>query len=284
MTGNQALAAAIQTLRAAGIADPAGDARRLLAYAMTVAPDRLTLHLADPLAPDTLVQFDALLTRRIARQPVSQIVGTRLFWGRAFRVTPAVLDPRPETECLIAAALREPWTSVLDLGTGSGCILLTLLLEAGRETTGLGVDLSPDALLIADQNRATHHLGNRAALAQGSWFTPVSRIFDLIVSNPPYIAADEIDALAPEVRDWEPRMALTPGGDGLDAYRAIAAGAPAHLAQGGRLIVEIGPAQGAAVTRVFTDAGFAHVTLEPDLDGRDRVLVARQPAQFHHDR
>lgn len=286
MTGTQALVAALQRLRAAGIDDPAGDARRLLAHAMGLAADRLTLHLGGRLDPGALARFDAALTRRIARQPVSQIVGTRLFWGRPFRVTPAVLDPRPETECLIAAALREPYAKVLDLGTGSGCILLTLLLEASAgatgPATGLGVDLSPDALLVADQNRAAHHLGTRATLAQGNWFAPVAGAFDLIVSNPPYIAADEMAALSPEVRDWEPHLALTPRGDGLGAYRAIAAGAPSHLTPDGRLIVEIGPTQGAAVTRIFTDAGFAHVTLDKDLDGRDRVLVARRQAQIHH--
>ena len=279
MTGTGALGAAIARLRVAGISDASGDARRLLAHALAIAPDRLTLHLTERLSPDSQHRFEAALIRRLARQPVSQIVGTRLFWGRAFTVTPAVLDPRPETECLIAEALRAPFVRVLDLGTGSGCILLTLLAERRGKASGLGVDLSSDALAIARQNRLALQCDDCADLQQGSWYAPVNQRFDLIVSNPPYVAADEMAGLAPEVRDWEPRLALTPEGDGLDAYRAISAGAQAHLAEGGRVIVEIGPTQAAAVAQMFHAAGFSDVVVGPDLDGRDRVLVARRQDQ-----
>jgi release factor glutamine methyltransferase len=268
------LRAAIPALRAAGIEDAARDARRLLAHAMGIPPDRLTLHLRDDLTPEQAAAFAAALTARTARQPVSQITGTRAFWGRDFRVTRDTLDPRPDTEALVAEALTAPYARVLDLGTGTGCILLTLLAER-PQSMGLGVDISPEALAVATENARLLRLEAQVQLRASDWFSEVSGSFDLIVSNPPYIAADEMPDLAPEVRDWEPHLALTPGGDGLEPYRIIAAHAPAHLAPGGRLMVEIGPTQGAAVSGYFRDAGLQAVRILPDLDGRDRVVVAR---------
>lgn len=280
MTPAALLPPAIRRLAAAGVPDPARDARRLLAHALGIAPDRLTLHLHDPLLAAAATRFEAALAARAARQPVSQITGQRAFWGRMFRVTPDVLDPRPETEVLVAAALSAPFTRVLDLGTGSGAILLSLLAER-PQATGLGVDLSPAALAVARGNAVALGVDGRADFTLSDWFAGVAGRFDLIVSNPPYIAAGEMAALAPEVRDWEPHMALTPGGDGLDAYRAIAAGAPAHLAPGGRLLLEIGPTQGAAVAGLLQAAGFEGITLCADLDGRDRVVSANIPADQH---
>ena len=268
-----ALVAAQARLAAAGVDDPAGDARRLLAHAAGIAPDRLTLHLSESLDDAQAARLETVLSAREKRQPVSQILGGRLFWGRWFAVTPAVLDPRPETETLVDAALSAPFSRVLDLGTGSGAILLTLLAErAGAQ--GLGTDLSPEALDIAGQNRAAFGLDGRADLILSDWFTAVTGRFDLIVSNPPYIAAAEMPALSPEVRNWEPHLALTPGGDGLDAYRAIAAGAADHLHPGGRILLEIGPTQGAAVLALLAGQGFCDLRILPDLDGRDRVVSA----------
>lgn len=272
-TLGQALAAATARLRAAGIDSPDRDARRLLAHAQGIAPDRLALHLGEPLADPAACE--AALAARVARQPVSQIIGRRLFWGRAFRVTPDVLDPRPETETLVAEALAAPFARVLDLGTGSGCILLTLLAER-KGATGLGVDLSAKALAVAEENAAKH--GISAEFLVSDWFVSVPGRFDLIVANPPYIAADEMAGLAPEPRLWEPRMALTDEGDGLGAYRAIAAGASAHLAPGGRLLVEIGPTQGDRVSALFSAGGLGPARVLQDLDGRDRV-VASAPAK-----
>lgn len=276
MTGADALRAAIPRLRDAGIPDAARDARALLAHAIGIAPDRLTLHLADDLDDDIATAFGTLVAARARRQPVAQITGRRLFWGRAFAVTPDVLDPRPETETLVAAALAEPYGRVLDLGLGSGCLLLTLLLER-PDASGLGVELSPAALAVATRNRDRQGLQGRATLARGSWFDGVAGRFDLIVSNPPYIAQAEMAGLDPDVRDWEPAMALTPGGDGLDAYRAILPQAPAHLTPKGRLLVEIGPTQGAAVFAMMQAAGLLDVVVLPDLDGRDRVVSGRNP-------
>lgn len=263
-------------LAAAGVPDAARDARLLMAHAADLPADRIVLHLDDGVDAPRQAAFRRLVAARLERRPVSQIVGHRLFRGRRFRVTPDVLDPRPETETLVAAALDGGFLRVLDLGTGSGCILLTLLSER-LGASGLGVDVSAAALEVAAANRDDLGLAGRAELAAGSWFAPVSGRFDLIVSNPPYIAADEMPALAPEVRDWEPRVALTPGGDGLDAYRAIVAGLGAHLAPGGRVLFEIGPTQGAAVTALIAAQGLAGIRILPDLDGRDRVVAAEHP-------
>lgn len=275
MSAQLALRDAVARLTAAGVPGAARDARLLLAAALAIGADRLTLHLAEPLPEAAAAQFEALLAARLRRQPVSQILGRRAFWGREFRVTSAVLDPRPETETLIAAALAEPFARVLDLGTGSGAILLTLLAERPA-ARGLGVDLSPAALEVCAANRAALGLEQRADLAVSDWLLAVRGVFDLIVANPPYIAENEIPTLAPEVRDWEPRIALTPGGDGLAAYRAIAAAAPAHLTPAGRLMVEIGPTQGPAVAALLVTAGLADLRILPDLAGRDRVVAARK--------
>lgn len=276
MTLAQALRAATARLSAAGIEGASGDARALLAHAAGLAPDRLTLHLSDALTDSAAHRFEAALAAREAHQPVAQILGHRLFWGRSFRVTPDVLDPRPETEILVEAALAQPFARVLDLGTGTGAILLSLLADRPA-ATGLGTDLSPAALAVAGDNARALGQSDRATFRLSDWFKAVPETgFDLIVSNPPYIAADEMAALAPEVRDWEPHLALTPGGDGMDPYRIIAAEAPAHLAPGGRLLVEIGPTQGAAVARMFASAGLGDVAVLPDWDGRDRVVQARR--------
>ncbi len=273
------LAKAVRRLEAAGVPDAPRDARRLLAHALGVAPGRLTLVLGGPVPDAAAEAFEILVTRRAAREPVSHLTGTRSFWGRDFVVTPDVLDPRPETEILIAAALEAPFVRVLDLGTGSGCILLTLLAERAT-ATGIGCDLSGAALAVAGRNRAALGLDERAELCAGDWFAALDADtgrFDLIVSNPPYISASEMPALAPETRDFEPRAALTDEGDGLAAYRAIAAGAPAWLTPGGRLMVEIGPTQADAVSGLFAASGLAEVAVLRDLDGRDRVVVARAP-------
>ena len=276
MTGAEALRTAAARLAEAGVEGAGRDARRLLAHALGLAPDVLAGRLGDPLPEAPAAVFEALVARRAAREPVSHLTGSRAFWGRDFRVTRDVLDPRPETETLVALALDEPFSRVLDLGTGSGCILVTLLAER-QEAVGVGTDVSPEALLVAGANAAAHGVADRLVLPLSDWFADIGGRFDLIVSNPPYIAAGEMPGLAPEVREHEPRLALTDGGDGLAAYRAIAAGARDHLTPGGRVLVEIGPAQGAAVFRLFEAGGLERVAIHPDLDGRDRVVSARRP-------
>lgn len=278
MTAQAALVAGVRKLREAGVPDPARDARWLLAHAMGIAPDRLTLHLPDDMLPEAAARFDAALDRRCQRQPVSQITGTRLFLGRAFHVTADVLDPRPETETLVLAALEQPFSRVLDLGTGSGCILLSLLAE-NPAATGLGVDLSKAALQVAERNADALGVADRATLRPSDWFETVTGTFDLIVSNPPYIDEAVWQTLAPEPRLWEPKTALTPGPDGLAPYRLIAAQAPAFLAPGGRLLVEIGYDQGPAVAALFRAGGLSDVAILPDMDGRDRCVCGVWPGK-----
>ncbi|NVK05996.1 MAG: peptide chain release factor N(5)-glutamine methyltransferase, partial [Marivivens sp.] len=193
------------------------------------------------------------------------------FYGRRFKVTRNVLDPRPETEILIEVALQDAFASVIDLGTGSGCILLTLLAEM-PEARGVGTDLSEDACRVAEDNMHALDLGERAAILRTSWADGIEGQVDLVVSNPPYIGLDEMDGLSPEVHDHEPHMALTDGGDGLSAYREISQQAANLLRVGGRLIVEIGPTQAVAVAQMFADNGFEKVRVIQDLDGRDRVV------------
>ena len=275
-TGQTLFREGVAQLGAAGLPDPAREVRLLLAHALGQPADRLMILLHDPVTPEAEAAFAGLLAARLAGRPVSQILGRRQFWGRNFRVTADVLDPRPETEALIAEALSKPFSRLLDLGTGSGAIAITLLAERA-EASGLATDLSPEALAVARGNAATFGVETRLAFAQGSWFEAVAERFDLIVSNPPYITEAEMAELDPGVLAWEPHLALSPGGDGLDAYRAIAAGALAHLTPAGRLMVEIGPKQAADVSALFAAAGLQGVRCLRDFDGRDRVICAQAP-------
>ncbi|MGB3146160.1 MAG: peptide chain release factor N(5)-glutamine methyltransferase [Paracoccaceae bacterium] len=271
----EALRQATARLVASGVESAPGDARRLMAHALAIGADRLTLVLPDRMGPEALARFDQLIAARQERQPVSQIIGQRAFFGRDFQVTPDVLDPRPETELLVSLALEGGFHRLLDLGTGTGCLILTLLAERPA-AKGLAVDLSAKALGVARTNAAALGLSARAEFRQSDWWDAVDGTFDLIISNPPYIAAAEMGLLAPEVLRWEPHLALSPGGDGLDAYRTIAAGAGAHLTEGGRIILEIGPSQAAAVSAIFREKGFGRVDLHRDLDGRDRALLVQK--------
>lgn len=254
---------------------PARDIRLLLAHAMGCDPTRLSILARDPLPTG---QFDAarrLCIRRAAGTPVSHLRGYRDFYGRRFSVDARVLDPRPETETLIELALQAPFDSLLDLGTGSGCILITLLAER-PEATGTATDLSPDALQVATANAESLGVRPRTSFLRSDWFEGVDGRFELIVSNPPYIGLDEMAGLSRDVL-CEPRMALTDGGDGLSAYRSIARDAPAYLVPGGRLMVEIGATQGDAVSEIFRAAGLENISVHPDLDHRDRVVRAFAP-------
>ncbi|MCC6303754.1 MAG: peptide chain release factor N(5)-glutamine methyltransferase [Rhodobacteraceae bacterium] len=280
MSGRQGwrgpLAEATVRLAAAGVEDPAGDARHLLAHALGLPRDRLLLALDSNPEPAALARFAGFVGLRAARRPVAQITGRRLFWGRTFGVSGDVLDPRPETETLVALALAGPFARVLDLGTGSGCLLVTLLAE-GPAATGVGTDRSPAAIRVARATAAAHGVADRAAFLEADWFGDLGGGFDLIVANPPYIPEAALATLAPEVRLWEPREALTPGPDGLEALGAIVAGAPARLAPGGRLFVEVGAGQARRVAAAARAAGLAEVGTHADLDGRPRVVAARAP-------
>lgn len=282
MTSPRALCLAAQArFEAAGIADGERDAQLLMRHALSrlegrpVPRHQLTDLLNAPVPAGLEALFAPMVDARAARQPVSQIIGRRAFWTHEFEVTPDTLDPRPDTEALVEAALKHPFRRVLDLGTGTGAILISLLAERPG-ATGLGTDLSEAALAVARRNAAA--IGVEAQFQLSDWFAEVQGRFDLIVSNPPYIALAEMAGLSPEVREWEPRMALTDEGDGLAAYRAIVAAAPRHLEPNGWLMVEIGPTQAADVMALMRGAGLENVGITPDLDGRDRVISAQLPA------
>lgn len=276
-TAAVAMAAATAKLRAAGVPDPARDARLLLAHAASVDAARVTLIAPEEIAPEISERYENLIALRAVRVPVSHLVGQRAFYGRDFKISRDVLDPRPETESLIETSLAAPFERVLDLGTGSGCILVTLLAER-ESATGVGVDLSEGACLQASANAVLHGVAARCDIRQSDWFAQVEGRYDLIVSNPPYLAQIEMDDVAPELALHEPAMALTDGADGLSVYRLIAGQAQGYLAAQGRVMAEIGWKQGAEVRAIFQAAGWADVTILPDLDGRDRVICAQNPA------
>lgn len=273
-TAAEAMVTATSRLRAAGVDDPARDARVLLAHAARVEAARVTLIAPEDLSPDIEERFDKLISLRAVRVPVSHLVGERAFYGRKFKISSEVLDPRPETETLIEAALSEPFSNILDLGVGSGCILVTLLAEQ-TEARGVGVDISELACLQASANAVLHSVADRAKILQSNWFENVTGRFDLIISNPPYITKSELETLSDEVRLHEPPLALTDGGDGLSCFREIAAQACEYLTPNGRLIVEFGANQASDVVAIFEAAGLGDVRVLRDLDQRERALVTR---------
>lgn len=264
------LRAVTEDLRAAGIDSAPQDARHLVALATGLPASRLTVESHAPVTHDHWQILGDVLPDRLARKPLSHILRRRAFWRHDFEVTPHVLDPRPETEMLVEQALAGSFLSILDLGTGSGCILASLLDERPA-AQGVGVDLSDAALDVARRNAQKIGVADRTTFVTSDWYTRVQGRYDLIVSNPPYIALNEMSGLAPELAH-EPRIALTDEQDGLSAYRAIVAGAPRHLRPNGRLVVEIGPTQADAVRDLFLANGLETVTIHPDLDGRDRVV------------
>lgn len=227
-----------------------------------------------------LKALEAFAARRLKGEPVVRILGEKEFWGLSFKLNAATLVPRPETELLVErgleviGALDKP--RILDLGTGTGCIPISLLTEYS-DVVGVAVDLSAEALEMARFNANRHGVGSRLTTLKGSWFDPLEpgERFDLITSNPPYIETAEIAGLMPEVREHDPRLALDGGPDGLAAYRAIAAEAGLFLAPEGVLLLEIGSSQGVAVSDIFVGAGFAEVEVARDLSGHDRMIVAR---------
>lgn len=271
-----ALAAGGARLSEAGVPDAARDARRLMAAALGVPADRLTLVIGDILPRDAAANFEQMVEERVHFRPVAQIVGRRTFWGREFRVSEAVLDPRPETETLVEIALRERASHILDIGTGSGAILLTLLAEWPL-AQGVGTDVDPAALAVAEANAHRLNLISRVRLRQTHWAEGVRGPFDLIVSNPPYIPETEMASLSRDVLEWEPRHALTPGPTGLESYASIVPMISCLLCPSGRVLLEIGPTQGAAVAALLRRAELHNVEVHPDLDGRDRVVSGSRP-------
>jgi release factor glutamine methyltransferase len=264
--------------RRAGIETPELDARIFAEAAFGM--DRLTLvnREREIATPEQLRALEALAARRLKGEPVSRIIGEREFWGLSFRLNDATLVPRPETEMLVQRGLEVVGPldrpRILDLGTGTGCIAVSMLTEFS-DMSAVAVDLSKDALDMARFTADRHGVGDRFETRQGSWFDPLEpgERFDLIISNPPYIESAAIETLMVEVREHDPRLALDGGPDGLRPYRAIAREAASFLRPGGAVLLEIGTGQGSAVTDLFAEAGFKRIEVEHDLNGHERMIV-----------
>jgi len=226
------------------------------------------------ISEDSYVFFKTLLEKRLKFQPISQIIGQRYFWKSKFLVTSDVLDPRPDTETLIEHALSlGKFNRILDLGTGSGCILLSLLNEY-KEANGIGIDISKKALNIAKKNADLLNLKHRALFKLGNWCENIAGKFDLIVSNPPYISEYEMTNLSKDVLNWEPRIALTPEGDGLEAYKYILNGAKKLLKPNGKLILEIGYNKRDDVSNLLKSNNYKNITFIKDINNKDRIISA----------
>ena len=269
-------------LTAAGIDNARFEARLLLAHAAHLTIEQMVARGTDAAPAGVVEAVRSLTARRVRREPMAYILGEREFWGLNFKVTPAVLVPRPDSETLIEAALellpdRERRWRFLDLGVGSGCLLLTLLREF-PQASGVGIDASPEALAVARSNAEALGVAGRATLTAGDWRQPgwTERLpgpFDLVVSNPPYIESAAIDRLMPEVARFEPRQALDGGPDGLVSYRTIVAAASKLITSGGFLAVEAGEGQSAEIARLFRAAGLAPKASWKDLGGIERVVA-----------
>jgi len=277
----EALNLLAQAFRTAGIEDADVDARLLVGHALHLDRARLIAQSDRILEAREINVISALAARRLTREPVSRILGQKEFWSIALAITPDVLVPRPETETVVEGALdfvvrgglRMEKLRILDIGTGSGALLLALLRELPN-ATGIGTDISTGALKVARENAARCGLEGRCTFLVCDIASVVEGPFDLLVSNPPYIAHDEITSLAPEVKNYDPTVALDGGDDGLAAYRAIAADAKRLLAPGARMFVELGAGQEAAVRDLFTNVGLTAGTARADLAGIPRVLGA----------
>lgn len=269
--------AATARLKEGRIDSPSIDSRLLLEVAANCSRTDI---LTDPyraMTPDQLSMLDGYVERRLKREPVSRILGRKGFWKIMLNVTPDVLSPRPDTEAILdvvmlAFAPHESFT-MIDLGTGSGAILLATLAERAA-AKGVGTDISTEALAVARENAANLGLDNRCDFIRTEWATGFGdQSFDLVVSNPPYIPSDDIPGLDPEVRDHDPLLALDGGPDGLVAYRELAPEIMRILKPGGTFAVEIGWDQGPQVRALFEQAGFENVIVVKDLSDRDRVVT-----------
>jgi len=274
-----------QMFLAAGLDSPDLDARILVGHALSLDHAALAASAAQPLDAGQRAAIAAFAQRRLAHEPVARIIGGKEFWSLQLGIDAATLVPRPETETVVEAALAAVDTGgsrmrplrVCDIGTGSGALLLALLTELPN-ATGVGTDISSAALATARSNARRLGLA-RAAFAACDMAAALRGPFDLVVSNPPYIATGDIVALAPEVRDFDPRAALDGGADGFDCYRAIAAAVPALIAPGGALVVELGAGQAEAVAALFATAGLAPAPARADLNAVPRALAAGKPRQ-----
>jgi release factor glutamine methyltransferase len=276
-TWGDAVAAAAARLAAAGIADSRREARLILGLALGVEPTVVLGYPERSLDSATASRFDSLICRREAREPFSRLAGKRGFWTLELALSPETLDPRPDSETLVRAALarhpdRDSPLRILDLGTGSGCLLLALLSEYPN-AIGIGIDRLPGAVVTARRNAAAAGLERRALFLVADWGTAIDTAVDVILSNPPYIPSDLIETLAPEVARYEPREALDGGDDGLEGYRELARELRRLLKADGRAFIELGAGKATDVAAIMAQKGLALADLARDLGGIERCGI-----------
>ncbi|MDD3287629.1 MAG: peptide chain release factor N(5)-glutamine methyltransferase [Alphaproteobacteria bacterium] len=265
----------IDALEKAGVDNPVLDARLLIAYALDCDRLKLLMDVDRTLSDKEILKIETLIARRASHEPVARIFGKREFWGLNFDLNEDTLDPRADSETLIEAILRltqTPPSRILDLGTGSGCLLLALLSEY-PQATGLGIDLAPGAVQQAKQNAKQLNLSKRAEFKVGDWLENISEKFDIIISNPPYIASTEIPDLMPEVRNHDPLRALDGGTSGLEIYKILIPQIPKFLNPGGMIVMEVGQGQANEVISMMQQAGLTKPSKHKDLAGIERCVI-----------
>ena len=278
LTIGQLLDRSAARLAAAGIAEPRHEARLILALALGIEPATVLGWPERAVQPALAAAAEALIARRALGEPVSRLQGKREFWSLDFALSPDTLDPRPDSETLIVAALadiadRDARLRVVDFGTGTGCLMLALLSELPR-ATGIGIDISPGAVAMAQRNAEALGFANRADFRVGGWDTGIGGPADVILANPPYIPTIEIGRLPPEVLAFDPRVALDGGSDGFSAYRALGAAIRGLLAPAGNAYIEIGAGQGLQVARILGEAGLRVTAIRCDLADIERCVIA----------
>jgi release factor glutamine methyltransferase len=280
LTVSQWLTEARRRFTEGGVGDPAADARVLISGLLDLTTTEMLTRGGDAVDADAAARIEAAIERRLAHEPVHRILGEREFYGLPLSLSAETLEPRPDTEILVDTMLpylrgfaaKDGHIHILDMGTGTGAICLALLSEC-PEASGIGSDISADALKTAQSNAKRNGLRDRFETIQSSWFEDIHGTFHAIVSNPPYIATSVVDTLAPEVTKFDPAAALDGGRDGLDAYRVIARDAARFMQPGGVIGLEIGYDQRTDVTGVFEAEGFKCLESVKDYGQNDRVLV-----------
>ena len=274
MNLKKVLADTIIKLSESGIEGAARDARILTAYALQIPISELSLKINEQVSGEITSKLEKLILRRIHREPISKILGRREFWGRTFSINENVLDPRGDTETLIDFVIEKPVKSVLELGTGSGAIAITLACE-WKEVHVTAIDISEEALSLAKSNAEKFNVQNKIDFFKSDWFEAVKGSFDLIISNPPYIGLIEKDEISTEVIKYDPEIALFAGRDGLDAYRRIIPNLPKFLNPDGFAVLEIGASQGNQVKNMMNAVGLIDAKIVKDLSGKDRLVAAK---------
>ena len=265
-----------ERLKEVGISNGARESKKILAFVTNHEYSALNWMQEFKISKELKFKFIALIEQRVSGAPISKIIGKRLFFNSEFFVNENVLDPRPETEVVVSVALEKNFSNVLDLGTGTGCIVISLLKER-PDVVGVSTDISKECLNVAKINAETNGVLDRVKFIHSDWFSNVTSRFDLIVSNPPYIGLSELNDLSREVKNFDPKVALFGGRDGLNCYEAIFNDVSRFLNPGGRLITEVGYAQSSIVKKFFLNSGFIDIKVTKDLDLNNRVVSGHLP-------